>query len=211
MDLLATLKNGLRVRPRGVVSRLRNLGIAVFLAIIFSIAAVQSPAQQEAGKESKFKAAYLYNFLQFIEWPESAFTNPASPITIGILNQDPLANILEQIVRGEKINGREIAVRKFRDAKSVRECQVLFVPRSERNEIPSILVSSEGSSVLTVGEVEGFAEEGGAINFFVQDNKLRFEINLDALKNANLSASSRLLRLAKIRSATAPSAESSTW
>ncbi|HEY6191504.1 MAG TPA: YfiR family protein [Bacteroidota bacterium] len=180
------------------MNRTRHRGAALLLAIACWIAAAQSPAQQEAGKESKFKAAYLYNFLQFIEWPESSFTNRSSPVTIGILNQEPLANILEQIVQGERVHGREIVVRKFRDTKSIRECQVLFVPRSERNEIPSILVSTEGSSVLTVGEVDGFAEEGGAINFFVQENKLKFEINQDALKNANLRASSRLLRLARL-------------
>jgi hypothetical protein len=159
---------------------------------------VRSPAQQETGKESKFKAAYLYNFLQFIEWPESSFTDGSSPVTIGILNQDPLANTLEEIVQGERVNGRAIVVRKFHDTKNIRECHVLFIPRNEMDNIPLILTSTEGSSVLTVGEVAGFAEEGGAVNFFVQDNKLRFEINPDVLKKANLQASSRLLRLARI-------------
>ena len=114
------------------------------------------------------------------------------------MNQDPFANTLAQIVQGERINGRAIVVRKYHDMRNIKECHVLFIPKTEANNIDLILPSTEGSSVLTVGEVEGFAEEGGAVNFFVQDNKLRFEINPEVLKKANLQASSRLLRLAKI-------------
>jgi len=175
--------------------RLRSL-IALILLTACSVG--QGPAQHDNGLEQKFKAAYLYNFLQFIEWPDTAFATKSSPVIIGIFSQDPLARELGQLVEGESVNGRKITVQNFRTTRNIKECNVIFIPGSQEDRIGTILSELDDMSILTVSEVEGFAQNGGAINFYVQDNKLRFEINPDVLKKANLKASSRLLRLARI-------------
>lgn len=183
---------------RPPVNRVRRLRAAIALALLAACSQSWLSAQHEAGVEYKFKAAYLYNFLQFIEWPDSAFATKSSPVIIGIFSQDPLARELGQIAEGESINGRKIIVENYRSTHNIRECNVIFIPLSQEGQIGTILSELDNKSILTVSEVDGFAQNGGAINFYVQDNKLRFEINPDVLRKLNLKASSRLLRLARI-------------
>ena len=172
--------------------------LVIALILLTACSPARLPAQRDTDLEYKFKAAYLYNFLQFIEWPDTAFATNSSPVVIGIYSQDPLARELGQLVEGESINGRKIIVQNFRTTRNIRECNVIFIPESQEGQIGAILSALDDMSILTVSEVEGFAQNGGAINFYVQDNKLRFEINPDVLKKVNLKASSRLLRLARI-------------
>jgi len=200
LDLLiiAPSVSGQSVKANRRLPAGRRLHSLIALILLTACSAAEGPAQHDSGLEYKFKAAYLYNFLQFIEWPETAFATKSSPVVIGIFSQDPLARELGQLVEGESINGRKIIVQNYRTTRNIKECNVIFIPGSQEGQIGTILSALDDLSVLTVSEVEGFAQNGGAINFYVQDNKLRFEINPDVLKKVNLKASSRLLRLARI-------------
>ncbi len=155
-------------------------------------------SQSDAKTEYKFKAIYLYNLLQFVEWPLGSFPEQSSPIIIGILGEDPFGQVLDQTVQNEKVQNHEIAVRRFNDLDEVKECHLLFIGKSEKSRTDEVLRKMQKRDVLTVSEVEGFAEHGGAVNFYIEKNKLRFEVNTDALKKANLKVSSKFLRLAKI-------------
>jgi hypothetical protein len=148
-------------------------------------------------REYQLKAAFLYNFAQFAEWPDDAFKGPRGPIVIAVAGENPFGGTLEQAVRGKQLNGREITVRYFPSAAAVEPCHVLFVSASERNNVPQALQRA-GSYCLTVGDVEGFTARGGIFRFLVEDNKVRFEVNIDAAQHARVKISSRLLKLAKI-------------
>ena len=120
---------------------------------------------------------------------------------IGILGTDPFGNVLDRIVADKKIGSRGFVVRRYKwskDLKDLRECQILFVSSSEKVHTDEILEFVKWLPILTIGETPGFAERGGVIRFTVEDNRVRFEVSVDAAHNANLNISSRLLTLAKI-------------
>jgi hypothetical protein len=172
------------------------LSMPIIALSFFALQNVQ--AQMNSSSEYNFKAVYLYNFLQFIEWPRQVFSNDSSPVVVGVLGNDLLSNLLEQTVKNETIKDHAVAVRRLSSLDEIKTCHVLFISRAEEGKVPEILTKIKGKPILTVSESEGFAQNGGAINFYVEDNKLRFEINLEAVKAANLVVSSKLLRLAKI-------------
>jgi hypothetical protein len=157
-----------------------------------------APADMTGAREYQIKAIFLFNFVQFVTWPAAAFPGPHTPITIGILGNDPFGPFLEEAVRGEVIDGRSLTIKRFQVIGEVSDSQVLFVSKSEAGRLRQILAALQGTSILTVGETEAFARQGGMINFITVDNKVRYEINVAAAKRANLDISSKLLRLAKI-------------
>ena len=157
-----------------------------------------TPADMAVAREYQVKAIFLFNFVQFVTWPAAAFPDPHSPITIGILGDDPFGPFLEEAVRGEVIDGRSLTIKRFQGIDEVSASQVLFVSKSETGRLRQILAALQGTSILTVGETEAFARQGGMINFITVDNKVRYEINVAAARRANLDISSKLLRLAKI-------------
>ncbi len=148
--------------------------------------------------EYRFKAVYLFNFLQLIEWPKAAFSSDESPLVVGILGKDPFGRLLDDLLKKERINERPVVIRRYRDSSEVENCHLLFVSNSEEERIPAILQQTRQWQSLTVSEIKGFAEQGGGINFYVDNNRIRFEINIEVLKKADLHASSKLLRLARI-------------
>ncbi len=155
-------------------------------------------ARAQAVDEYQVKAAFLYNFVKFVEWPAQAFKSPKEPITIGVIGRDPFRGALEEAIQGKVVAGRTLAVRFLPESATDCECQVIFVAVSERKRFSSILGKLKSSGVLTVGEASGFASEGGVINFRVEKGKVRFEINVDAAAEGHLKLSSRLLALAEI-------------
>ena len=146
--------------------------------------------------EYQIKAAVIFNFVKFVEWPPTAFANAASPIVIGILGDNPFEDELASTVRGKTINNRPLAVQEFRSASEATNCHVLFISSSEKKRLPEILKGLQGTRALTVGETDGFTKAGGMINFFEEGKKLHFQINLDAARSAGLKISSRLLSIA---------------
>ena len=146
--------------------------------------------------ESKLKAAFLFNFAKFVEWPPTAFADANSPLTIGILGDNPFGGDLEAIIRDKTINNRTIAIKLMRSLAEATNCQVLFISPSAKSKISEMISGLGSASVLTVGETDRFAESGGMINFVKEGNKIRFEINEVAAKRAGLKISSKLLSLA---------------
>lgn len=150
--------------------------------------------------EYQIKAAFLYNFTQFVEWPTNAFPTPDSPLIIGILGSDPFGNTLDDIVRGEKVNGHPLTVSRHHSIEELKAqaCHILFISQSEKGQTEDILNELKGRSILTVGETEGFAKNGGMIRFITEKRKTRLRINAEAARNVQLNVSAKLLRLAEI-------------
>lgn len=169
---------------------------ALGLTGIIAFAALSSYAAGFISMEYRVKAACLYNFVKFVDWPSSASQASSNPIVIGILGDDPFDGNLDEIVRGHKANGRAIQIKRSARLDDLKGCDVLFISNSEQQHVAGILKSLEGQSVLTVGDAKDFLAQGGAINFLIQENKVRFEINLGAAQKANLKIDSQLLSLA---------------
>ena len=169
--------------------------LASKLALLGALAALTSASQAQS-VEAKVKAAFLYNFVKYVEWPGSAFESDSSPIVIGIIGNDSLAGALESVVEGKTAGGRRLMVRHLRWSDDLSACQELFVPASEMGGAAR-LGNLRGKPVLVVGEAPGFARKHGAINFTVQGNRVRFEINGATASQGGLSISSKLLSLGK--------------
>jgi hypothetical protein len=152
-------------------------------------------AQSEQPTEYEVKAAYLFNFARFIEWPAEAFEDSTSPITIGILGEDPFGQVLEQTIDGKTVRGRPIVVLRSRGYES---CHILFIGLSEKKNLNKVLERLSESSTLTVSDLEDFATRGGMVGFVINDNKIRFEINVDVVERSRLEISSKLLKVAEV-------------
>jgi hypothetical protein len=154
-------------------------------------------AQTNTSPEYQLKAVFLFNFAQFVDWPPKAFPEPQTPLSIGVLGDDPFGSYLDETVRGEKANNRPLIVQRYRRVGDIKTCHVLFISRSESDRLEQILNTLKGRNVLTVGDLEDFALQGGMIQLFTEKNKIRMRINLGAVKAANLTISSKLLRVAE--------------
>lgn len=148
--------------------------------------------------ETEVKAAFLYHFTGYVEWPDGAFDSSSSPFVIGVVGKSEILSSLQDAVRGKRWHGRAFAVKRVEIGKELRRCHVVFIAASEAKRLPQVLEILGDAPVLTVGESEGFAQQGGIINFFVEQKRVRFEINPDAAKRAHLTISSKLLHLARI-------------
>ena len=154
-------------------------------------------AQSAQQREYEIKAAYLYNFINYIDWPADALPPVGGTITIGIVGENPFGPALDPL-NGKQIKGRTLAVKQVATAKDLEQCQIVFICTSEKNRLSEIFGQLKESKVLTVSEIDGFAAQGGVINFISERNKVRFEINPDAAKRLGLTISSELLKLARL-------------
>ncbi len=183
---------------------LRRLGIlivALGMTLNWTSTAAAQAVDPPDASEYLIKAGFIYNFAKFVEWPSTAFSQPDSPITIGVLGTDPFGSVLDRLVEDKKIGPRGFVVKRYKwgkDLKDLKECKILFVSASEKAHIDEIVQAVKGLPILMVGETPGFAERGGIIRFTLEDNRVRFEINVEAAHQADLNISSRLLTLAKI-------------
>jgi len=186
---------------------LRRLGILIaILGMTLNGTPLAYSQTGDAPDSSEYliKAGFIYNFAKFVEWPSAAFAQPDSPIVIGVLGTDPFGTVLDRLVQDKKIGQRGFVVRRYKwgkdlkDLKDLRDCKILFVSASEKAHTDEIIQLVKWLPILTVGETPGFAERGGVIRFTVEDNRVRFEVNVDAAHQADLNISSRLLTLAKI-------------
>ncbi len=181
------------------VKDLRFFRIVVFM-VFFGVlfigpgAIVTGPAEEPT--EQQVKAAFIFNFVKFVEWPRHAFSTNESPVLLCVLGKDPLGDTLESL-GGKTAQGRRLSVRYITKPGEADRCQVLYVSRSEREQIGVVLKGMKGN-VLTIGDVRNFASSGGVINFVMKDSKVSFEINVDAAEKAGLQINSQLLKLAKI-------------
>lgn len=166
------------------------------LSLVWLLAFGGVTAQDSTPTEYQIKAAFLFNFAKFVEWPEAAFAEAKSPIVIGILGENPFRDDLEQTIRNKTVNDRPLVAKEFHSSGEATNCHILFISASEKARLPEILESLRNTTVLTVSETDGFTEAGGMINFFLEGKKNRFQINDTAAKNARLKISSKLLSLA---------------
>jgi hypothetical protein len=148
--------------------------------------------------EYQIKAAFIYNFTKFVEWPNDAFSSASDPMVIGILGDDPFGNALDQAVKGKSVDGHRLVIKRFPKPKDIDKCHILFVCASESRRIDKAIDAVRGSCALTVGESDEFAQRGGIIGFTLADNRIALEINVDAEKRERLKISSKLLKLARI-------------
>ena len=177
----------------------RPIFILVALAWLWGWAGLTAQADLGRVEESKLKAAFLFNFIQFMEWPATNFTDTKSPICIGVLGDDPFGALVADTVKGEVVRGRPIVTKLSQRCEDAQACHLLFVSANAESGHPvKTIASLAGTSVATVGETAGFAKQGGVFNFLVRDHKLRFEINLGSARSKGLKISSQLLKLAKI-------------
>ncbi|MFI5174453.1 MAG: YfiR family protein [Terriglobia bacterium] len=185
-------------KPGGFLRRGLFLPLAALaFALASCIAAFGNPPSQSP-REYQVKAAFLYNFAKFIEWPSNVAADPNSPFVLGIMGDDPFGADLEQTINGKAVNGRRLVIKRFKRGQPLDLCQILFISSSEQGHLTQILDSLKGSSVLTVGEADHFAQSGGIINFTLKDDRVRFEINLGAADRARLKISSKLLVLGEV-------------
>jgi hypothetical protein len=194
------------LRYSAVAQALRRLiaGAAIsHIAVLLILAAVLAgfdagtAADLPATKEYQIKAAFLYNFAKFVEWPASAHQDAASPLIIGVFGKNPFGSELEKAVKDRKINGREILVKAIETADAARTVHLLFAGAGEDARLDSLREALKGSCVLMVGESDAFARQGGIIRFSLDADKVRFEINMDAAEQAGLKISAQLQKLAK--------------
>jgi uncharacterized protein DUF4154 len=178
----------------------RVLGCVLFCALVWvrcaSVLDAQAPVRVPI--EYQVKAAFLLNFAKFIEWPARAFVDEGAPVNICVFRYDPFGASLDEVVRGKNIKNRGLVARRVSEVTELSGCQLIFVSEKEQKRLAEVLGSVRGSSALVIGETEDFAQRGGGIQFFLEDQRLRFAINVDALQRARLTASSKLLALARI-------------
>jgi len=181
----------------------RFAALLIFLPCLCLLFTFKGSAQPAQPSEYQVKAAFLFNFAKFVEWPPATFPDDKSPLCIGVLGANPFGVDLERFVRDKTINGHPLIVRECHTVEDGKKCQILFVSASEAKQLPDILKGLQGANVLTVGETDGFIESGGIVNFVSEANKIRFQINDAVAKSAGLKISSKLLSLASSRRASA--------
>ena len=165
--------------------------------LLFGVLFVLSASAQTID-EYQVKAAFLYNFAKFVEWPALTFKTDKDPLRICVLGQNPFGNALVETVGGKTVVGRPFSVSDISDVSQGANCQILFIGSSERKSLRAIFAELRTMGVLTVGETEEFATQGGIVNFRLEDGRVRLEINIEAAGQAKLRISSKVLNLAQI-------------
>lgn len=195
MEWWYAISEGLRRRAECEMKTQAHSGLLALVLLFFG--QLEAYAQAGATPEYQVKAVFLFNFAQFVSWPSQNSSD--APFLIGILGDDPFGSYLDETVRGEQVNNRGLTIQRFRRGSSeVRNCKILFISQSERDRASQIISNLKGRNILTVSDIDGFADLGGMIQFFTERNKIRMRINLDAVKAANLKISSKLLRVAEV-------------
>lgn len=173
------------------------------LAALLLILARLSPAAADSGpvpfvEEYRVKAAFLYKFAKFVEWPAQSWQSEPGHHVFCIYGTDPFGPVLDETLAGKQVEGRAAVVRRVHEPEALRRCQLVFVSAAEDALLPEILAGLGDAPVLLVGESPDFARRGGAINLVLREGRVRFEINPRAAQRARLKVSAQLLDLAEI-------------
>lgn len=175
---------------------LKTTGRLVLLPGLLMSFLLMAEAAEAVPLEYQIKAAFLFNFAKFVEWPSQLFPDAQTPMTIGVLGASPFGDVPEVLAQGQTLNGRHFAVKYSGNIEDLKSCHILFISGSERASAPQILEILKGTSILTVSDIDSFTQSGGIVRFIQKDNKIRFEINQKAAEEARLKISSKLLSLA---------------
>jgi hypothetical protein len=182
------------VLARGTV----NISARVrLLAGLFALLCGLSPAQADNGSEYRLKAAFLYNFAKYVEWPPGAFASADAPLLICIAGDNPFGDALAEL-SGKTVESHPVAVRHIPAATGLEQCHIVFVGRAEQGRFKTVLAKLAGLPILTVSDIGDFAQTGGMIGLVEAESGIRFAISLTVARQANLKLSSQLLKLATI-------------
>jgi YfiR/HmsC-like len=183
--------------PGGSISVKITCVVILMTLLMSGVIGGTSKSFADSLQEYQIKAAFLYNFAKFTEWPAAAFKDAQSAVTLCILGKDPFGDALDSL-REKTIEGRRLVIKRVSKVEEAEKCHILFVSASEKESLSHILKVTKNWNVLTVGDTKGFAESGVMINLINIEDKVGFEINLDAAEHASLKISSKLLKLGKI-------------
>ena len=173
--------------------------LLLFVGIFFLAGWNTCHAQTTINREYRIKAAYLFNFGRYTQWPEGYWQDEKAPFAIGILGSNPFHDSLAQIANEKELHGRKIAIYYFRNLKEYQPCQILYISESIPLEQQKVIIASlANTKVLLIGEEHAFLKEGGMVCFFLEANKVRFGVNLDPIDRNDLKISSKVLKLAAI-------------
>ena len=190
-DYKAALQGRRRLsRDRGVLPR-RIIATVLWLLLVAS-----SVLGQAKPGEYQVKAAYLYNFGRFVEWPSKVTTASTGSFTICVLGEDPFGPALDSTLTGETRGNQRVAARRISSPQEYVDCQILFISTSEAKRLNKIIEALGNSAVLTVSDIPGFSQRRGMIQLVMEGNRIRFEVNLAATQRAGLTLSSELLKVA---------------
>jgi YfiR/HmsC-like len=156
------------------------------------------PAQTTITMEQRVEAAFLFNFTQFVTWPPTMFSSGTAPFVIGIAGRDPFGSYLDEIVAGEKVNGHPLLILRCKSIEEMEQSHILFLNLDNIKKTDEILSGLKGQPILTASDEPGFLEQGGMMRFFIGNNKVQIQVNLEAANAAGLTISSKLLRLVTI-------------
>jgi hypothetical protein len=172
------------------------LVVPAWLVWLIGFWLVQTPGlAQQPAREYQIKAVFLFNFVQFTEWPSEAFTNKEQPYVIGVLGNNPFGNFLAATVKNETVRGRPLAVEYYKTVEEIETCHILYIGQSEGPHLERVLTKLKGKPVLTVSDIESATMRGTCIEFLTDRNRIKLRISPEAAKAANLTISSKLLRL----------------
>lgn len=181
------------------LSALAAFGLIVFFGDVARLRSQVDDAAPQASREYAIKAAYLYQFGRYIQWPAAAFADSRSPLVLGVLGEAPFGDALNEIARTRRIQDRPVVVHRFASMAEYVPCHILFVT-AEAGPVQTAAAIGrvKNDPVFLVGEVPGFVQQGGVANFFLQENGVRFELSVKAARQKHLVLSSKLLGLASI-------------
>ncbi len=170
------------------------------IALWWSVIQTDLSAAASSASEYEVKAAMIYNFAVFIEWPPQSFTSPIESMSVCVAGEDPFGKALEANISGKTVRGREMQVRRTVRISDLQTCHIVFISQSERKKLPEILEAVGTAGVLTIRDMKDFASQGGMIEFRTDHEKVRFMINPKAAQRAGLKISYKLLSLATVNS-----------
>lgn len=182
-------------RLRRFVHRVGRAALAALLAVSLSASPVGAQADYT---EYQVKAAFLFNFTRFVEWPPAPEPPAGTPAYICVLGDDPFGKDLERAVKDKQVRGRNVEIKRSAQLAQLGDCPLLFIGASEEHRLDWILGELKGKPVLTVGELDGFAKHGGMVGFKIESRRVRFEINVGAAEAVGLKLSSQLLKVGDV-------------
>jgi hypothetical protein len=169
------------------------------LAFVLVAVSVALPCRADTPtREYQVKAAFVYNFTQFVVWPDSAFASKDSPFVVATIGDDPFNGALEAAMNGKSAASRPIVVKHFSSVDDAATCQLLFVPASQDSNLSAVFSRLDKKPILAIGENDAFMAAGGGIRFYIDGNRIRFEIDPDSIAADALKVSAKLMKLARI-------------
>jgi hypothetical protein len=168
-----------------------------FLLVLTMVFYAVNLIAQTTAKEYRIKAAFLFNFAHYVEWPPDTFKDANSPLTYCTVGEDPFEGVLDESVNSKSVGTHPLRVQHLKAPENFQGCQIVFIGANEKKRVTAILETLKQAPVLVVGESSHFVQQGGTVGFLSEENTVRFEVNLDAAQRARLNISATLLSVAK--------------